>query len=66
MIDQASAILSRGGGKSFSVRSDYMENLSVRTPMTRLSSVNTASVNSARNKDRSKVVPNHKQNVSWN
>ena len=32
VIDTASAILSTGGGKVMSIKSSYLENLSVRTP----------------------------------
>ena len=32
VIDSASAILSAGGGKSMTIKSNYLENLSVRTP----------------------------------
>ena len=32
VIDTASAILSAGGGRVMSIKSSYMENLSVRTP----------------------------------
>jgi hypothetical protein len=32
VIDQASAILSAGGGRVMSIKSSYLENLSVRTP----------------------------------
>ena len=32
VIDSASAILSTGNGKAMSIKSSYLENLSVRTP----------------------------------
>ena len=32
VIDYASGILSQNGGRTFSMRSDYLDNMSVRTP----------------------------------
>lgn len=37
VIDSASAILSAGGGKIMSIKSSYLENLSVRTPQSQYS-----------------------------
>ena len=37
VIDSASAILSAGGGRVMSIRSSYLENLSVRTPKSHVS-----------------------------
>jgi len=37
VIDNASAILSTGGGKVMSIKSSYLENLSVRTPQSQFS-----------------------------
>ena len=37
VIDNASAILSSGGGKVMSIKSSYLENLSVRTPQSQYS-----------------------------
>jgi hypothetical protein len=37
VIDNASAILSAGGGRVMSIKSSYMENLSVRTPQSQVS-----------------------------
>jgi hypothetical protein len=53
VIDNASAILSAGGGRVMSIKSSYLENLSVRTPQsvisksTALSSRSTSSSNKA-------------------
>ena len=38
VIDHASAILSQKGGKTFSIKSSFIENLSVKTPSTMYSS----------------------------
>ena len=44
IIDQASAILSMNkAGRAVSIRTDYLENLSVRTPATKLSKLTTLS-----------------------
>jgi hypothetical protein len=37
IIDSASAILSSGGGRVMSIKSSYLENLSVRTPHSQIS-----------------------------
>lgn len=37
VIDNASAILSAGGGRVMSIKSSYLENLSVRTPQSQYS-----------------------------
>jgi hypothetical protein len=37
IIDNASAILSSGGGRVMSIKSSYLENLSVRTPLSQAS-----------------------------
>ena len=41
VIDTASAILSQGGGRVMSIKSSYMENLSVRTPKSFISKAST-------------------------
>jgi hypothetical protein len=38
VIDTASAILSQTGGRAFSLKSDYIENMSIKTPGTHFSS----------------------------
>ena len=50
ILDNASAILSSGGGKAFSVRSSKVSRVSVTTPATKISSV-APSVASARRSD---------------
>jgi hypothetical protein len=37
VIDQASAILSAGGGRVMSIKSSFLENMSVRTPQSHVS-----------------------------
>ena len=44
VIDNASAILSSGGGRVMSIKSSYLENLSVRTPQSQTSKANSASI----------------------
>ncbi len=41
VIDSASAILSTGGGRVMSIKSSYLENLSVRTPQSQYSKANS-------------------------
>lgn len=50
VIDQASAILSAGGGRVMSIKSSYLENLSVRTPQSQISKASSFSQRSASNK----------------
>lgn len=49
VIDSASAILSAGGGKAMTIKSNYLENLSVRTPQSQISKGSMFSTRSASN-----------------
>jgi hypothetical protein len=47
-IDNASAILSSNGGRAISLKSSYLENMSVRTPKSHISKANSSLTQSAR------------------
>lgn len=52
VIDTASAILSAGGGRVMSIKSSYLESLSVRTPNSQISkstNLSTRSTSSSKN-----------------
>ena len=66
LIDTASAILSNNRGRAISVRSDCLENLSVRTPMTKITTRsfgNKSTISSSRSQCKDKQA---KSVFSWN
>ena len=59
VIDNASAIISLNGGRAVSIRSDFMENLSVKTPNSKFSRVSHKSITSCR------TASTHKRGEEW-